>query len=93
MSMTAPGKSNSLFVQASSKAANILVPFDSEARRRRPTARGPGRAAGESRAGAVQQQFPLRGRHSRKARRGSIVAKEPAAATHLARFGLAPTLS
>ena len=40
----------------------------------------------------VQQQFPLRGRHSRKARRGSIVAKGPAAATHLAPFGLAPTL-
>ena len=38
------------------------------------------------------QQFPLRGRHSRKARRGSIVAKGPAAATHLAPFGLAPTL-
>ena len=33
------------------------------------------------------QQFPLRGRHSRKARRGSIVAKGPAAATHLARPG------
>ena len=39
-----------------------------------------------------RQQFPLRGRHSRKARRGSIVAKGPAAATHLAPFGLAPTL-
>ena len=38
------------------------------------------------------QQFPLRGRHLQKARRGSIDAGGPAAATHLARFGLAPTL-
>ena len=54
------------------------------------------RGDGPTAAGVVKllldQQFPLRGRHLQKARRGSIDAGGPAAATHLARFGLAPTL-